>query len=182
MKEARSALERLFETAPREYKVRKKQHTVAGYGGREGGEVTVTDSVGTKLLWAQVAPSNSGETCCIAIHRYVYYKEWDGLKVLSMVAYGFYAQACSKPVTTLEAQALRELRTNSVPLISIVPPAVTEVVRAVHELYQSTRGEDVARAWEEARKLMAKLSRKGATEEQLVKEWREVLVREVQES
>jgi len=38
------------------------------------------------------------------------------------------------------------------------------------------------RAWEEMRKLMGSLSKKGATEEEILKAWRETLVREVQES
>ena len=63
-----------------------------------------------------------------------------------------------------------------------VPPAVTEVVIAVARLYRAARGEDVVRAWEEMKGLMGRLSRKGVTEEELLKEWREVLVREVQES
>jgi len=176
MKELGSALERLFSTVPRQYAVKKVED-------RKGsGTVTVEDAVGTVVLTVHVQPSNSGETCCIAVCGYTYHKEWDEDKVTAKVAYGFYAAACSKPSASLEAKALRELRREYSFRSVRVPPAVAEVVRAVHELYQAARGEDVVRAWEEMRKLMGSLSKKGATEEEILKAWRETLVREVQES
>lgn len=173
----RSALERLYETVPGVFTVDKATH------GRSGGSVSVKDAVGTEVVNVSVSSSNSGDTCGIGAHRMLYISEWDEAKVASKVLYCFYARACSKPATSLEAAALRELRrAMSAPGAPALPPAVAAAVRAVHELYLATRGEDAVRAWEEMRKVMAKLVRKGASEDDLLREWREILVREVQES
>jgi hypothetical protein len=179
MRELGSPLERLFSTVPRQYAVKKVED-------RKGsGTVTVEDAVGTVVLTVHVQSSNSGETCCIAVCGcgYTYHKEWDEALVTAKVAYGFYAAASTTyRIASLEAAALRELRKGYSPHRTPIPPAVTDAVDAVRELYRAARGEDVVRAWEEMRKVMGRLSRKGVTEEQLLKEWREALVREVQES
>jgi hypothetical protein len=168
-------LEQALRTIPGIYSVDVSQ------GRGNGGTVAVKDAVGTVVLQFEVWPSNSGETCGLTCAGLTYVSEWDAIKVASKVVYGFYHRACSDPKRSWEGVILRELR-RSEAARKLLPPAVADVVGRVRELYEAARGQDVPRAWDEMRKLMARMVRKGAMEEQLLKEWRETLVREVQES
>lgn len=167
-----SALESALRTIPGTYSV-SVRHNI-----RQGGVVTVRDCVGTEVLQFHVWPSNSGDTCGMGARRMTYFKEWDEAKVASKVVFEYYARASSQPKSSYEASILRELR-RSAPAL---PPAVAEVVARVRELYAAARGGDADRVWEEVRKAMRRLSKLGITEEQVVREWRETLVREVQDS
>jgi hypothetical protein len=167
-----SALETALRTVPATFSIDVRPNS------RHGGVVTVRDCVGTEVLGFAVWPSNSGDTCGMGGRRMSYLKEWDEMKVRSKVVYGFYERASSKPKPSYEAAILRELVLRNPGL----PPAVADTVARVRELYAAARGGDAGRALEEARKVMRRMSRLGLTEVDLVREWRETLVREVQDS
>lgn len=170
-----SPLEAALRTIPATYSVNTSTSLF-------GGTIVVKDCVDTEVLSFSVFASNSGDTCGIVSgaqkSKMSYIKEWDEDKVMSKVIFGFYATATSFPKASYEAAILRELRTSQPKL----PPAVTDTMKRVRKLYIKIRGRDIERIWEEGRKLLKRMSRLGVTEEDLVKEWRETLIKEVQDS
>lgn len=163
-----TAFEQAARTVPAQYTIQEIAH--------RGGKIfRAYDAVGAEVLNFHAYPSDSRDTFYVAGS---YLKEWDEELIQAGVLYTFYYRATSAPKKSLAAALRKELRTSSLTL----PPAVADVVDRVRAAYKSVNGEAGARAWEVARKAMRALSKAGATEDDVVREWRALMVREVQES
>lgn len=170
------ALDTALRTIPGQCKVVDKSHPNSpNWLG-----LHVEDQVGTVVLVVQCHPSNSGSTLVLNAGGTTYLRQWDEVKVASMIVSGFYLTASSKPRKTWPATIHKDLRTGPWPRAEL-PPVVSELLRKVHAHYLKCQGEDVRMAIERVKQELGFL-KEHVSEEDVLRWYREAVVQDVLQS